>query len=208
MVPEVRRANPRDMAILTRSLASAFVDDPVSAFIFPDGDRRETILQEFFAVQLSRTYLPRGEVYTTGDAIGAAMWLLPDSRRPTIGDQLAYLRVSLASGSYRSARRLAVALQRHRPLLAHYYLGTVGVAPAHQRGGLGSALMRPGLARCDAMRLGAYLECSTEPNTHFYEGLGFRVTREIRAPRGGPRLWLMWREPAGAGPPGSAELRP
>ena len=128
------------MAILTRSLASAFVDDPVSAFIFPDGDRRETILQEFFAVQLSRTYLPRGEVYTTGDAIGAAMWLPPDSRRPTIGDQLAYLRVSLASGSYRSARRLAVALQRHRPLLAHYYLGTVGVAPAHQRGGLGSAL--------------------------------------------------------------------
>jgi ribosomal protein S18 acetylase RimI-like enzyme len=208
MVPEVRRATPEDMTLLTRSLASAFVDDPVSAFIFPDGERRETILREFFAVQLSRTYLPRGEVYTTGDTIGAAMWLPPDSRLPTVGDQLAYLRVSLASGSYWSARRLAVALQRYRPVLAHYYLGTIGVAPAHQRGGLGSALMGPGLARCDAMRLGAYLECSTEPNTHFYERLGFRVTREIRAPRGGPRLWLMWREPAEAGPSRSGELRP
>ena len=142
------------MTLLTRSLASAFVDDPVTAFIFPDGERRETILREFFAVQLSRTYLPRGEVYTTGNAIGAAMWLPPDSRLPTIGDQLAYLRVSLASGSYWSARRLAVALQRHRPVLAHYYLGTIGVAPAHQRGGLGSALdaARTRALRRDACR--------------------------------------------------------
>ena len=198
LVPEVRRATPEDLDGLTCSLTSAFLDDPVSAFIFPDAARRESILREFFVVQLSRTYLSRGEVYTTTEQVGAAMWLPPNAQFPTIRDQLAYLRVSLSAGRWLSARRLSLTLQRLRPVEDHYYLGGIGVEPAHQRRGLGTALMHPGLERCDARHLGAYLECSTEANTRFYGRLGFRVTREIRAPRGGPRLWLMWREPYAA----------
>jgi ribosomal protein S18 acetylase RimI-like enzyme len=194
-VPEVRRATPEDLDRLTRSLTAAFLDDPVSAYIFPDAARRESILRDFFVVQLSRTYLPRGEVYTTTEQVGAVMWLPPHAQFPTIRDQLAYLRVSLSAGHWWSARRLSLMLQRLRPVEDHYYLGAIGVEPAHQRQGLGTALMHPGLERCDARRLGAYLESSTEANTRFYGRHGFRVTREIRAPRGGPRLWLMWREP-------------
>jgi ribosomal protein S18 acetylase RimI-like enzyme len=194
-VPEVRRATPEDLDGLTRSLASAFLDDPVSAYSFPDAARRESILRDFFVVQLSRTYLPRGEVYTTTEQAGAVMWLAPDAQFPTLRDQLAYLRVSLSAGRWLPARRLSLLLQRLRPAEDHYYLGVIGVEPAHQRRGLGTALMQPGLARCDARHLGAYLECSTEANTRFYGRHGFRVTREIRAPRGGPPLWLMWREP-------------
>lgn len=195
-MPEVRRATPEDIVVVTRSLASAFLDDPVSAFLFPDAARRESILRDFFVVQLSRTYLPRGEVYTTEDRAGAALWLPPNSPMPTLRDQLAYLRIGLAAGHWRIARRLAGALQRLRPLTEHYYLGTVGVDPARQRRGLGTALLRPALERCDGSRLGAYLECSIEANTEFYGRLGFRVTREMRVPHNGPRLWLMWREPA------------
>ncbi len=194
-MPEVRRATPEDTACLAHSLASAFVDDPVSAFIFPDAVRRQSILREFFVVQLTRTYLPRGEVYTTVDRVGASMWLLPDAPMPTIRDQLAYLRVSLASGRYRPARRLALLLRRLRPSTEHYYLGTIGVEPAYQGRGLGTALMQPFLHRCDVMRSGAYLECSSESSARFYRRLGFQVTGETRAPGSGPRLWLMWREP-------------
>jgi ribosomal protein S18 acetylase RimI-like enzyme len=200
-VPEVRRATPEDIVVVARLLVSAFVDDPVSAFLFPDAARRESILRDFFVVQLSRTYLPRGEVYTTEDRAGAAMWLPPNSPMPNLRDQLAYLRIGLASGHWGITRRLSRALVRLRPLTEHYYLGTIGVDPARQRQGLGTALLRPALARCDAARLGAYLECSREANTQFYARLGFQVTREIRAPHGGPRLWLMWREPAAVPPP-------
>ena len=33
----------------------------------------------------------------------------------------------------------------------------------------------------------------------FYERHGFRVTGELSIPRGGPTLWLMWRDPQEAG---------
>ena len=151
-MPEVRRATPEDLDRLTRSLTAAFLDDPVSAYIFPDAARRESILREFFVVQLSRTYLPRGEVYTTTERAGAAMWLPPDAEFPAIRDQLAYLKVSLSAGHWWTARRLSLTLQRLRPAEDHYYLGAIGVEPDHQRHGLGTALMRPGLERCDAWR--------------------------------------------------------
>ena len=50
------------------------------------------------------------------------------------------------------------------------------------------------LARCDRERMPAYLESSTERSRALYERHGFQTTEVIRMPRGGPPLWLMWRQ--------------
>ncbi|MFE9463313.1 hypothetical protein ACFYNW_06510 [Streptomyces virginiae] len=42
------------------------------------------------------------------------------------------------------------------------------------------------------------LESGNITNIPFHEGLGFRVTGEIRLPDGGPTSWPMWRDPAHA----------
>ena len=57
--------------------------------------------------------------------------------------------------------------------------------------------------RVDAEGLPAYLESSKESNFAFYDQHGFEVTGEIRTPRGGPTLWLMWSTPRRrlSGPP-------
>ena len=62
----------------------------------------------------------------------------------------------------------------------HYYFADIGVAPRVQGTGIGSALMRPTLERCDAQGLSAYLEASSERNAALYERLGFRLIRELR----------------------------
>jgi ribosomal protein S18 acetylase RimI-like enzyme len=83
-------------------------------------------------------------------------------------------------------------VQVHHPTVAHWYLPFIGVDPTSQGRGLGSALLRRGLERCDADHLPAYLEASSPRNRALYERHGFAVTGEIRA-GDSPPLWPMWR---------------
>ena len=76
----------------------------------------------------------------------------------------------------------------------HYYVRDIGVHPDMQGRGLGSALLRPTLERCDREGLPAYLEASSERNAALYERLGFQLTRELRV-GGSPPLRLMLRPP-------------
>lgn len=92
------------------------------------------------------------------------------------------------------ALRLLGRLDALHPTEAHWYLSTIGTDPDQQGRGVGSALMAPGLERCDAEGVRAYLESSKEANLPFYRRFGFEVTSEI-VTEGGPTIWQMWREP-------------
>jgi GNAT superfamily N-acetyltransferase len=91
---------------------------------------------------------------------------------------------------------------RH-PRTPHYYLDSLGVEPEWQGRGLGSALMRPVLERCDRDQVPAYLNAGSPRSRELYLRHGFAVTEEFRLPEGGPALWRMWREPATARGPTS-----
>ena len=58
--------------------------------------------------------------------------------------------------------------------------------------GLGGALMRPTLDRCDREGLPAYIEASSVRSAALYERLGFEHIEELRV-GGSPPLWLMLR---------------
>jgi ribosomal protein S18 acetylase RimI-like enzyme len=85
-------------------------------------------------------------------------------------------------------------IERHHPVLPHYYLSVIGTDPDQQGGGIGSALLAPVLSRCDSEGVAAYLESSKESNVGFYARHGFTVTDKVELPDG-PPLWFMWREP-------------
>ena len=51
-------------------------------------------------------------------------------------------------------------MERRHPREPHHYLALIGTDPAHQGRGIGTALLEPVLARCDAEGLPAYLESS------------------------------------------------
>ena len=85
-------------------------------------------------------------------------------------------------------------VERRHPLRApRWYLSVLGTDPVAQRQGLGSAVLRPVLEQCEADGIGAYLESSKERNIDLYARHGFRVSGELRLPRG-QRVWPMWRE--------------
>jgi GNAT superfamily N-acetyltransferase len=179
---------------LSQVLARAFHDDPVTAWMFPADHRRPRGSERFFRAYLRRL-LPQGEVYTTPDRAGAALWALPDRWRTTPRELIRQAPLMPSFGL-----RLPTALyglhviEAHHPREPHYYLAVLGTEPERQGEGIGSRLIQPVLEDCDANEVPAYLESSKESNTAFYARHGFKVTGELQLPRG-PTIWPMWRDP-------------
>lgn len=193
----VRRAGSDDVTVLATVLARAFDDDPVSMYAFPDDERRRRALPRFFEVELAREYMRDGEIYTTEDLAGAALWGPPGKRRQGLRSVLAMIPLVPMIGWSRlpAVVRGLASIEAKHPKEPHYYLGVLGTDPPSQGKGIGSSLLAPVLERCDAEGIPAYLESSKENNLPFYSRHGFAVTTEVALPGAGPKLWLMWREP-------------
>ena len=88
--------------------------------------------------------------------------------------------------------------EQHPAAPAHFYLATIGVIPSGQRSGVGTALIRAVLDRCDRERIPVYLANTKEPNLAFYGQHGFVARERAHLPEGGPPIWPMWREPVPA----------
>jgi GNAT superfamily N-acetyltransferase len=85
---------------------------------------------------------------------------------------------------------------KHEPLEPLLYLSHIGVVPERQGEGIGSALMRDGLARADHDGVPTWLETSLASNAAYYETFGFRTVVHEDAPEGGPHVWFMRHDPA------------
>lgn len=176
-------------------LARAFDDDPFINFIVKqDSRRRERV--EAWARSAASGSIALGETYITSGCEGAALWTPPGQPHAVAYLQRLRLMSRFAGplGAVRLMRPLAL-LDAHTPHEPHFYLRVLGVEPSMQRRGLGSRLMQPALARCDAAGIPAYLFSTKEQNVALYERHGFRVLAEVRVPRA-PAVWTMWREPA------------
>jgi ribosomal protein S18 acetylase RimI-like enzyme len=197
----VRRAARDDSALLGEILADAFADDPVFQWLIdPNVRNRDHRMQTFFT-SMSRTYLRQDKpCYIAGDGSAAAMWAAPGKWAFPISEMAIEAAPQTAAFGRRLQRALRTQLQveaQHPKSPKHWYLGYLGARQTHQGQGLGSQLLREVLAKADADGVPAYLESSNERNVPLYERHGFRVTQELRALGKGPKIWLMWRDPAG-----------
>lgn len=194
----VRKATADDVPGIAQSLARAFYDDPVTEWWLPDESQRMRRVQRTFeSIFPKRICLPHDETYTTGEVVGGALWMPPEKWQLGLIENLRLLPFMAAvwgRGLPRVMRSLGYLDSKH-PHEPHYYLFILGVEPGWQGKGIGAALMRPILERCDREKLPAYLEATTPRNRELYLRNGFEVVEEIELPGGGPPLWRIWREP-------------
>jgi GNAT superfamily N-acetyltransferase len=196
--PTARRATVADVPVLARSLALAFVDDPVFGWLFPARHSRVKRSTGFFTMELRHLHLPHDEVWTAQEGAAAALWDPPGRWRTplaTLARTAPSLVRLLGARLPQSLLGLTRVESRH-PAAPHWYLAFLGTDPASRGRGLASACLAPVLARCDADGTLAHLETATPANLPFYERQGFAVTGEVTLPRG-PLLWLMTRVPGG-----------
>jgi ribosomal protein S18 acetylase RimI-like enzyme len=194
----VCKATLADAPRLAQALASAFQDDPVIAWVFPDEHRRRAVLAAFMGFRLRKLAFPHDEVWMTDGGDAAAVWLPPPGRWQLSRPQRLLLLPALVRFFGLRTASVLGGLERmekrHPDDPPHWYLFILGTEQAAQGRGLGSALLAQMLARVDADRMPAYRESSNERNLAWYGRHGFEVTSELAIP-GGPRIWPMWREP-------------
>jgi GNAT superfamily N-acetyltransferase len=174
-------------------LAEAFMEDPIFSWLIPNDARRQARLRHYFGIELRHFALPRGRVETTEDLAGAMLSLPPGKWRVPLPATL--LHGSVFGARIAKAASMGACMEwRHMRLARgpHYYVRDIGVHPDIQGRGLGSALMRPTLDRCDREGLPAYIEASSERSAALYARLGFQLIEELRV-WGSPPLRLMLR---------------
>lgn len=195
--PRVRRARKGDREAVVRTLARAFDADPVVTYFARKDGKRARAIETIFDVSFLGLTLPFGETWMTEDGLGAALWT-PPNKWSTAGGLLHGPRLIGAVGVTRVLACMGAVsrMQARHPKEPHYYLYALGVDPSQQGRGLGSALLREVLDRCDAERACAYLEASTPANARLYGRHGFRVTEEFTMAPDAPPVSLMWREPS------------
>ncbi|MEM8825993.1 MAG: GNAT family N-acetyltransferase [Pseudomonadota bacterium] len=196
VIPDgMMRATRQHRRRITDITCEAFLNDPVSRWLFPDARAQRAI----FGRLATDVYLPRGEVHLIGDE-AATMWGPPGMDRDMGFVSLLRMMVSVARyGGLSGARRgkaMGDAMDAVHPAEPHWYLFTIGTRLSARGKGLGRRLFAPVLAHCDREGIPAYLENSNPDNHGFYTSHGFepRGVPIILSP-GAPPLTPMWRVP-------------
>lgn len=188
--------SPERLAEASALLARAFQDDPAWSWVFPSASRRAALLPWLFQMGFEVT---EAEIWSTDDPLlGIARWLPPGRPSVHVGPMLRALvatplRVREATSRFFAYGRAVEAMRTEAVPEPHWYLAGIGVEPAHQREGIGSALITPGLEAVSAAGLPAALLTNSDRNLSFYRRHGFEVVREGRTPEDGPRAWMMRR---------------
>ena len=194
----VQELSAADVHAAGSALALAFETDPHMQWIFHDTARRLARLQRMWTMLIERAWLERGSCHILEYQAGACIWLPPDDWQMSLAAQ-ARTVLPLAASIRDGLRRLLWVHffndHKHPREPAHWYLATIGVAPAWQGRGYGQALLEPVLRRCDQDRVPAYLEATSPRNRAFYERNGFEAIERCTYARGAITTWRMWREP-------------
>jgi ribosomal protein S18 acetylase RimI-like enzyme len=193
---DVRRATDGDRKQVATTLARAFADDPVVAWLATPTRYARAGTRAFDAM-LKTSYMPKAEVYSAGDGQAVVIWVPPDKWKAPATDALRLLPAYRAMSGHRLPRvlKLVTAMEsRHGKIEEpHWYIPFIGTDPAAQGKGLGSALLTHVLAKADDEGRPAYLEATCPRNQLLYHRHGFEPIDELRV-GDCPPLTLMWRK--------------
>ncbi|SFM32406.1 Acetyltransferase (GNAT) family protein [Nitrosomonas nitrosa] len=195
--PMIHRAECTENSVLATTLAAAFDNDPVVRYCIRADSRRDWAMHAGFKRALD-IYCFYGMTFTAMNGAGVALWARHDQWQLTFWQECMLIPLYVRICGIRRFMRLSRGFETMKwahPVVPHYYLYMIGVHPDCQSQGLGAALLRVMLERCDREKMPAYLEATHPRNISFYRRHGFQVIRTLTFGPGGPPIAAMWREP-------------
>ena len=175
----IKTASAPDQAGAIGVLTLAFSGDPMARWSLPYPAKYLATFP-FIARAFGGSAFEKGTAYMANDFTGAALWLPPGD-----GPDEESLRRLFDENTGDDIREdmlgIFEQMEKFRPTEPHWYLPMIGVDPAHQGAGVGSALMTETLRAVDRDGLIAYLESSNPRNISLYQRHGFEVIGEIQS---------------------------
>jgi ribosomal protein S18 acetylase RimI-like enzyme len=174
----VRTATAADAERCVDVLTLAFESDPVCRWVWPEWREYRQAFPRFARAFGGAAIDLRTAHYYEGFS-GAALWLPPgvtpdeESLVKVIGETVADERRDAMFSMFEQ-------MGAYHPAEPHWHLPLIGVGPASQGRGVGSALLRHALNLCDRQRMPAYLEATSPRNIALYERHGFEALGTIR----------------------------
>jgi GNAT superfamily N-acetyltransferase len=194
MAVRITKAESDRLPVLSGVFGRSFVDEPMMRW--PLGEHGDVAARfaEQFGYFLEGLFEP-GFVWEAGEdghALGGAIWVPPYDRDAWEAAYADDPRVNaLTEDGGRRYDAFWAWVESKHPAEPLWCLDSIGVEPAAQGRGIGSALVEHGLARARADGIGVYLFTGTARNVPYYERFGFRVAEQARAPEAGPVIWFM-----------------
>lgn len=175
---EIRSATVDEIPQTVSTIVAAFITDPIARFAWLSP---HDYLQgmPMATHEFAGGGFESGSAYVSSDFRGAALWLPPgvhpngEALEQVFRDTAEVERLDDLLGTFEK-------MDQCHPEEPHWYLPLVGVEPNAQGSGIGGALMRHAVARCDQDRALAYLESSNPRNISLYERHGFEVMGQIQ----------------------------
>lgn len=193
---QVRTATPEDLTVVVDTAARSLDAEAMLRWSFGEERFEERIRRHFSHYDGENTR--RGWIRVAADGAGIAVWIPPGAREEheAIGPAPPGGEAEILGDNAERHAAFWGWVGEHEPPEPLLYLSHIGVVPERQGEGLGSALMRDGLAPGDHDGVPTWLETSRVDNVAYYERFGFRTVVDEDAPDGGPHIWFMRRDPA------------
>ena len=192
-LPDIRPARHDESNRLASTLTLALSADPSTRWGMPDANQYISVYMPLVGAFGGRAALDHRTAYIIGDFLGAAIWL-PPGVHPD-GDSMGEIFARHIEQPHLGAvYAVCEAMAEYHPKEPDWYLTIIGVDPAYQRRGLGSALLQYALAVCDQDGMLAYLESTGPLSVPLYQRHGFEVMGEIVVGNS-PPMFPMLRRP-------------
>jgi GNAT superfamily N-acetyltransferase len=176
---EFALVRPGEQGRAISTLVSAFLNDPVERWLYPEEAQYLQYFPAFIAAFGGAAFEDQ-TVWRLGDFDAVAFWFGP-GREPD-GDAVVQVLVDTTSehlhaDSFATLEQMTAG----HPTGPHWYLPWFGVARELHGRGLGTQLMHECLEIVDESGLPAYLETPNPRTVPFYERAGFSVTTVAQA---------------------------
>ena len=172
----------KHIAGAAKTLAQAFHDEPLKAYLYPDVKIRDEMAVDFFEFML-RYVILFGEAYASSlNFEGVALWLPSEYAKMTpeamVKAGIDKLQAQLDKDFRERIKPIYDLIDKKHAQNAparHWYLAFIGVAADSQGKGFAGKLIKPMLSRFKHENMPCYLETETQKNVDIYTHYGFEL---------------------------------